>query len=87
MHLVQPNLRAQTKYPDHVNAQPSESVIIDIRRCALSLLRYLPPPQMTDVKTLHRLIRFIGRLAVGSFFTEVRVIGGENVPKDGPILV
>lgn len=54
------------------------------------LLSYLPSPQMapkSDTKALHRLIRFIARLAVGSFFTEVRVIGGENVPKDGPILV
>ncbi|CAA7263179.1 unnamed protein product [Cyclocybe aegerita] len=40
-----------------------------------------------DTKALHRLIRFIARLAVNSFFTEVRVIGGENVPKDGPIIV
>ncbi|KAF8973307.1 hypothetical protein BDZ97DRAFT_1780750 [Flammula alnicola] len=29
----------------------------------------------------------MAHLAVDSFFTEVRVIGGENVPKDGPIIV
>lgn len=36
---------------------------------------------------LHRLIRLISSWALSSFFTEVRVIGGENVPKDGPIIV
>jgi len=41
----------------------------------------------SDTKVLHRLIRFISSLAVDTFFTEVRVIGGENVPKDGPIIV
>jgi len=58
----------------------------------------LPPPPLSpsslismeannDIKALHRLIRFISGLAVTSFFTEVRVIGGENVPKTGPIIV
>jgi len=41
----------------------------------------------SDSKALHRLIRFISDLAVNSFFTEVRVIGGEYVPKEGPIIV
>ncbi|KAF8798742.1 glycerol-3-phosphate-acyltransferase [Phlegmacium glaucopus] len=41
----------------------------------------------SDTKALHRLIRFISDLAVNSFFTEVRVIGGEYVPKEGPIIV
>ncbi|KAF9020653.1 glycerol-3-phosphate-acyltransferase [Hymenopellis radicata] len=36
---------------------------------------------------LHRIIRCVAGLAAASFFTEVRVIGGENVPKDGPIIV
>ncbi|KAF8993678.1 glycerol-3-phosphate-acyltransferase [Cyathus striatus] len=40
-----------------------------------------------DFKAVHRLIRLTASLAVSSFFTEVRVIGGENVPKDGPIIV
>ncbi|KDR75944.1 hypothetical protein GALMADRAFT_68407 [Galerina marginata CBS 339.88] len=43
--------------------------------------------QQNDTKALHRLIRFISSLAVDSFFHEVRVIGGENVPKHGPIIV
>ncbi|PPQ68204.1 hypothetical protein CVT25_015036 [Psilocybe cyanescens] len=43
--------------------------------------------QPNDSKALHRLIRFISSLAVDSFFHEVRVIGGENVPKEGPIIV
>jgi glycerol-3-phosphate O-acyltransferase/dihydroxyacetone phosphate acyltransferase len=40
-----------------------------------------------DFKALHRLIRTISSLAVHSFFTELRIIGGENVPQDGPIIV
>ncbi|KAF9531602.1 glycerol-3-phosphate-acyltransferase [Crepidotus variabilis] len=40
-----------------------------------------------DAKPLHRIIRFIAGLAVESFFTEVRVIGGESVPTNGPIIV
>lgn len=42
---------------------------------------------MTDYKPLHRIIRGTAGLAVDSFFTELRVIGGENVPKKGPIIV
>ncbi|KAF9478620.1 glycerol-3-phosphate-acyltransferase [Pholiota conissans] len=44
-------------------------------------------PENNDFKALHRLIRFISDLAVHSFFHEVRIIGGENVPKNGPIIV
>ncbi|KAJ6625367.1 glycerol-3-phosphate-acyltransferase [Mycena sp. CBHHK59/15] len=40
-----------------------------------------------ELKVLHRAIRYTSGLAAASFFTEVRVIGGENVPKDGPIIV
>jgi 1-acyl-sn-glycerol-3-phosphate acyltransferase len=40
-----------------------------------------------DLKVLHRGIRAMSGAAAASFFTEVRVIGGENVPKDGPIIV
>jgi len=40
-----------------------------------------------DIKFLYKFIRNIAYLATESFFTEVRVIGGENVPKDGPIIV
>jgi glycerol-3-phosphate O-acyltransferase / dihydroxyacetone phosphate acyltransferase len=42
---------------------------------------------MSDTKILHRVIRRMAEWAVWSFFTEVHVIGGENVPKDGPIIV
>ncbi|KAI0267041.1 glycerol-3-phosphate-acyltransferase [Gloeopeniophorella convolvens] len=35
---------------------------------------------------LHRVIRRVATWAVGSFFTEVRVIGGENVPATGPLI-
>lgn len=42
---------------------------------------------MSDSRLLHRILRRIARLSVESFFTELRVIGGENVPKDGPIIV
>ncbi|KAJ6594540.1 hypothetical protein B0H19DRAFT_1095921 [Mycena capillaripes] len=40
-----------------------------------------------DLKILHRGIRYMSGAAAASFFTEVRVIGGENVPQDGPIIV
>jgi len=36
---------------------------------------------------LHRFLVRIASWAVHSFFTEVRVIGGENVPANGPIIV
>ncbi|KAK0505265.1 hypothetical protein EDD18DRAFT_1061095 [Armillaria luteobubalina] len=36
---------------------------------------------------LHKVIRYVVGVAAGSFFTEIRVIGEENVPKDGPIIV
>lgn len=42
---------------------------------------------MSDPMALHRLIRLISNWALSSFFEEVRVIGGEHVPKDGPIIV
>jgi hypothetical protein len=42
---------------------------------------------MTDYKVLHRLIRGTAGLAVDSFFKELRVVGGENVPMTGPIIV
>ncbi|KAJ7213017.1 hypothetical protein GGX14DRAFT_446036 [Mycena pura] len=40
-----------------------------------------------ELKLLHRAIRYITGVAAASFFTEVRVIGGDSVPKDGPIIV
>ncbi|EMD33764.1 hypothetical protein CERSUDRAFT_87104 [Gelatoporia subvermispora B] len=42
---------------------------------------------MSDTKILHRIIRRVAGWAVVSFFTEIHVVGGENVPKDGPIIV
>jgi hypothetical protein len=42
---------------------------------------------MADSKVLHRVIRRLAGLAVWSFFTELHVIGEENVPRDGPIIV
>lgn len=44
-------------------------------------------PSYSERKTLHRLIRYVSGVAATSFFTEIRVIGGENVPSDGPIIV
>jgi 1-acyl-sn-glycerol-3-phosphate acyltransferase len=41
----------------------------------------------TDYYVLHRILVRIASWAVYSFFTEVRVIGGENVPANGPIIV
>ncbi|KAI0075672.1 hypothetical protein K474DRAFT_1624234 [Panus rudis PR-1116 ss-1] len=42
---------------------------------------------MDDLKIIHRVIRRVTGWAVQSFFTEIRVIGEENVPKDGPLIV
>ncbi|KAG6862266.1 hypothetical protein C0995_002197 [Termitomyces sp. Mi166 len=41
----------------------------------------------SDRKVLHRVLRQISDWALSSFFAEIRVIGGENVPKNGPIIV
>ncbi|KAJ7094994.1 hypothetical protein C8R44DRAFT_718292 [Mycena epipterygia] len=40
-----------------------------------------------DLQVVHRVLRYMSNQVAASFFTEVRVIGGENVPKDGPIIV
>ncbi|KAJ3524678.1 hypothetical protein NM688_g8520 [Phlebia brevispora] len=40
-----------------------------------------------DAKILHRVLRRVAGWAVTSFFTEIHVIGEENVPKSGPIIV
>jgi glycerol-3-phosphate O-acyltransferase/dihydroxyacetone phosphate acyltransferase len=42
---------------------------------------------MAEAKVLHRVIRKLAHWAVLSFFTDVHIVGGENVPKDGPIIV
>ncbi|KAI0743633.1 glycerol-3-phosphate-acyltransferase [Daedaleopsis nitida] len=42
---------------------------------------------MSDAYLVHRTLRRIAGWAVVSFFTEIHVIGGENVPKHGPIIV
>lgn len=42
---------------------------------------------MTDAYLLHRALRRIAAWAVVAFFTEIHIIGSENVPKDGPIIV
>lgn len=45
---------------------------------------------MDDQKNLyllHRVLVQIAKFAVTSFFTEVRVIGGENVPLKGPTIL
>ncbi|KAK6972111.1 PlsC domain-containing protein [Favolaschia claudopus] len=40
-----------------------------------------------ELKILHRIIRYTAGVGAASFFTEVRVIGSENVPQDGPVIV
>ncbi|OAX39732.1 hypothetical protein K503DRAFT_738887 [Rhizopogon vinicolor AM-OR11-026] len=42
---------------------------------------------MSDSKALHFVIRRVADWSIWSFFTEVRVIGGEDVPRDGPLIV
>lgn len=46
----------------------------------------LPPSAMSEAYLAHRIIRRIASWAVVSFFTEIHVIGSENVPRDGPII-
>lgn len=41
---------------------------------------------MSEAYLAHRIIRRIASWAVVSFFTEIHVIGSENVPRDGPII-
>lgn len=42
---------------------------------------------MQDAYVLHRVIRRVASWAVVAFFTEIHIIGSENVPRDGPIIV
>ena len=42
---------------------------------------------MAEAKVLHRGIRRLAGWAVWSFFSEIQVIGGDNVPEDGPLIV
>ncbi|KDQ55712.1 hypothetical protein JAAARDRAFT_195538 [Jaapia argillacea MUCL 33604] len=42
---------------------------------------------MPDAYVLHRILRRIAGAAVVSFYNQIHVIGGENVPEDGPIIV
>ncbi|KIY68481.1 glycerol-3-phosphate-acyltransferase [Cylindrobasidium torrendii FP15055 ss-10] len=41
----------------------------------------------TDYFVLHRIIRYVAKLSSEAFFSEIRVIGAENVPKVGPIIL
>jgi 1-acyl-sn-glycerol-3-phosphate acyltransferase len=43
--------------------------------------------QEKEVKVLHRVIRQLAHWAVVSFFHRVHIIGAENVPQDGPLIV
>ncbi|EIN11226.1 acyltransferase [Punctularia strigosozonata HHB-11173 SS5] len=45
------------------------------------------PDALVDNKPLHRVLRKIASYAVVSFFSRVHVIGEENVPKEGPMIV
>ena len=42
---------------------------------------------MPDAYLLHRALRRVASWAVVAFFTEIHIIGSENVPRDGPIIV
>ncbi len=65
------------------------------RSLRLLLLPATPTPRLlldvpmssNEYFLLHKAIRYVVGVAAGSFFTEIRVIGEENVPKDGPIIV
>jgi glycerol-3-phosphate O-acyltransferase/dihydroxyacetone phosphate acyltransferase len=36
---------------------------------------------------IHRALRKLASLALVSFYSELRVVGEENVPRDGPLIV
>jgi glycerol-3-phosphate O-acyltransferase/dihydroxyacetone phosphate acyltransferase len=40
-----------------------------------------------ELKLLHRVIRQLAAWGTVSFFHRVHIIGGENVPQDGPLIV
>ncbi|KZS98328.1 glycerol-3-phosphate-acyltransferase [Sistotremastrum niveocremeum HHB9708] len=40
-----------------------------------------------DNLVLHRVIRRMAKLALAGFYSEIRVIGEENVPRDGPLII
>ncbi|KAF5337640.1 hypothetical protein D9758_013034 [Tetrapyrgos nigripes] len=40
-----------------------------------------------DIFVLHRVIRFLSGLASSTFFTDVRVVGGQDIPNTGPMIV
>jgi len=48
---------------------------------------FLLTTTMPDAYILHRVLRGIATWAVVAFFTEIHIIGSENVPKDSPIIV
>ncbi|VDB99602.1 unnamed protein product [Peniophora sp. CBMAI 1063] len=41
---------------------------------------------MEDPRILHRIIRQLASWAVHSFFADVLIIGGDNVPREGPLI-
>ena len=42
---------------------------------------------MDNNKALHRALRRLAGWGVWSFFSNVHVVGAENVPRDGPMIV
>ena len=83
----------------HVSPGPGASGVLPATAPPCSVLAVLPPPPtrvllepardttMSDSKLIHRAIRRVAGWAVVSFFSEIHVIGGENVPQRGPIIV
>lgn len=80
MHVTRVAVARRVKYMRHASRV----------QCADFSNSHLSTPMSSSYserKTLHRLIRYVSGVAATSFFTEIRVIGGENVPSDGPIIV
>ena len=73
---------SSTKYWNLHLQFPFQALCYGSGKCSCTRISIMP-----DSMVLHRFIRLISTWALSSFFTEVRVIGGENVPKDGPIIV
>jgi hypothetical protein len=78
-----------------LSLNPAVPLFVNVGWCA----SFLPPLRQGTITQpslsspmdadylLHKILRRFASWAVYSFFTEVRVIGGENVPANGPIIV
>ena len=82
--LLQVNVATSRSFPGPTGREGQHSLSCLVYSSSLTAAKY---SAMDTDYILHRILRGIASWAVSSFFTEVRVIGGENVPMNGPIIV